>query len=604
MSGDPAAVYRAAREEREQQASDGERRARQIANARLAVFLVGVVVAWGVVADRIASSLWVGLAAGLFVGLVVLHDGVLRRVAHARRAASFYASGLARLEGRWTEAPCGGPPAGLPEHPYADDLDCLGPGSLFHRISTARTHAGEQQLAAWLLAPAGPAVIRARQRAVAELAPRLTLREEVALRGEDAQEAVDSSRLVVWGEQSAALPGGAMVAVARALPALTIGLGVAGFLGAGPLPALVALGFQTGLAWHLRARVRAVIEGVETPVRELVLLSELLSLVEGEVFEAPLLEALQATWRPPGALASQRVAGLRLRVDLLDARRNQFFAPIAGLLLWSTQLAFAIEAWRRENGQRLRPWLEALGTIEALGSLASFAYERPQDVFPELREEPAVRVEVEGLGHPLLPESACVRNDLAIGRTRRLLVVSGSNMAGKSTLLRALGVNVVLALAGAPVCARRFVLSPVRVGASVQLRDSLLAGQSRFYAEIKRLRTIFALAEDPSGAPVLFLLDEILHGTNAQERRVGAEQVVRALLERGAAGLVTTHDLALATMVDLISPPGENVHFADQVEGGTLSFDYQLRSGVATQGNALTLMRALGLPVAAPAEDR
>lgn len=173
-------------------------------------------------------------------------------------------------------------------------------------------------------------------------------------------------------------------------------------------------------------------------------------------------------------------------------------------------------------------------------------------------------------------------------------------MSGKSTLLRALGVNLVLALAGAPVCAQRFALSPLQVGASVQLRDSLLAGQSRFYAEIQRLRGVFARADDAEGPPVVFLLDEILHGTNAQERRIGAEQVVRALLERGAAGLVTTHDLALAAMVDSLPAPGRNVHFADQVEGGALSFDYQLRSGVAQQGNALALMRAIGLPVEVP----
>ena len=248
------------------------------------------------------------------------------------------------------------------------------------------------------------------------------------------------------------------------------------------------------------------------------------------------------------------------------------------------------------NGPQLRAWIDALGEIEALVSLAAYAYERPDEPFPELVDAGPLRFEAEALGHPLLPADRCVRNDVEFGDALRLIVVSGSNMSGKSTLLRAIGTNVVLALAGAPVCARRLVLSPLQVGASVQLRDSLLEGQSRFYAEIQRLRLIFELAErEPP--PVLFLLDEILHGTNAQERRKGAESVVRGLLERGAAGLVTTHDLALAEIVERQGTIAINAHFSDRVEEGELRFDYRLRDGVAGQGNALALMRAVGLPV-------
>jgi len=594
VSGDPAAEYRAALEARRREGADARRRARRIANARLVVFAVGGVALWLVAVEHSISGAWLGLAALVFAALVVVHDGVLRGSERARRAAEFHAAGIARLEGRWAEAPLKGPPAGRPDHPYADDLDCLGVGSLFHRISTARTRAGQDHLAAWLLEAASPETIRARQRAVEELRPRLTLREEVALRGEDAQQGVDSTRLVAWGEGEGRLGAGRVRLVAGLFSGLSILLIVAGFLGAGPLPALVSLSVQTGLAWRLRARVREVIAAVDTPSQELALLTDVLTLLERERFEAPLLVSLQAVWRAEGREASKRVASLRLLVDLLDARRNQFFAPVAGLLLWSTQLAFAIEAWRRENGHRLHAWLDALGTMEALDSLASFAYERPGDVFPEILDLDEVRLEAQGLGHPLLPPQSCVRNDLGLGGDERLLVVSGSNMSGKSTLLRAIGTNVALALAGAPVCASRLALSPARLGASVQLRDSLLGGQSRFYAEIQRLHTIFSLSEREEAPPVLFLLDEILHGTNAQERRIGADQVVKALLARGAAGLVTTHDLALAA---LLSPPGRNVHFADHIEDGALRFDYQLLPGVATLGNALALMRAIGLPV-------
>jgi DNA mismatch repair ATPase MutS len=201
----------------------------------------------------------------------------------------------------------------------------------------------------------------------------------------------------------------------------------------------------------------------------------------------------------------------------------------------------------------------------------------------------------EVLGHPLIPESRNVRTDLRLSDEPRVLVVSGSNMSGKSTLLRTAGVNVVLALAGAPVRARRLRLSPLQVGASIHIQDSLQAGASRFYAEIKRLRQIVDLTH--GSVPVLFLLDEILHGTNSHDRRIGAEGVVRGLLDRGAIGLVTTHDLALARVAEELAPLAANVHFEDRLEDGKMTFDYRLRPGVVQRSNALELMRSVGLEV-------
>jgi len=235
-----------------------------------------------------------------------------------------------------------------------------------------------------------------------------------------------------------------------------------------------------------------------------------------------------------------------------------------------------------------------VGEFEALGSLAAYAYERPQDPFPELAEAEGC-FEGEGLGHPLIPEGRNVRTDLRLSGELRVLVVSGSNMSGKSTLLRTVGVNAVLALAGAPVRARRLRLSPLEVGASIHVQDSLQAGASRFYAEITRLRQIVELTKGPR--PVLFLLDEILHGTNSHDRRVGAEGVVRGLVGRGAIGLVTTHDLALALIADGLAPRAANVHFEDHLEAGKMTFDYRLRPGVVQRSNALELMRSVGLEV-------
>jgi DNA mismatch repair ATPase MutS len=326
----------------------------------------------------------------------------------------------------------------------------------------------------------------------------------------------------------------------------------------------------------------------------LALLADLLGLLERERFDAPGLSGLQAALESAGAPPSGRILRLQRLVNLLDAHRNQVFALVSFVLLWRTNFALAIETWRAQSGPAIPRWLAAIGELEALLALASHAYEHPDDAFPELVEGPP-RVDAAGLGHPLLPEETCVRNDVRLDDGQRVLIVSGSNMSGKSTLLRAVGVNVVLALAGAPVRARRLVLTPLAVGAAIRIVDSLQDGTSRFYAEVKRLSQIVAIGR--GALPLLFLLDEILSGTNSHDRAIGAEAIVRTLAASGALGLVTTHDLALARIADALGVPAANVHFEDHLEHGRMCFDYTMRTGVVTKSNALALMRAVGLEV-------
>jgi DNA mismatch repair ATPase MutS len=227
--------------------------------------------------------------------------------------------------------------------------------------------------------------------------------------------------------------------------------------------------------------------------------------------------------------------------------------------------------------------------------MATFAYEHPGDPFPTLVDKGPL-FEADALAHPLLPSDAAIPNDVRLGGDHsHVIVVSGSNMSGKSTLLRSVGVNVVLALAGSPVRAAALRLSPLVLGATLKVEDSLEAGRSRFYAEILRIRTIVDAARGP--VPLLFLLDEILHGTNSYDRRIGAEAIVRALAESGAIGLVTTHDLALTEVPSRLSVPSVNMHFEDRLEGGRMIFDYRMRPGVVEHSNALALMRAIGLDV-------
>jgi DNA mismatch repair ATPase MutS len=279
---------------------------------------------------------------------------------------------------------------------------------------------------------------------------------------------------------------------------------------------------------------------------------------------------------------------------MLDSMRNPYFVPLGAILLWRQQFSFAVESWRAECGPALEVWLQSVGEMEALSSFARFSFEHPADPFPEITEDGPC-FDGEELGHPLLPEKTCVRNNLRLDRDMRMMVISGSNMSGKSTLLRTAGVNTVLALAGATVRASRLRVSPLSLGVSLHILDSLQSGASHFYAEITRLRLLM----DTAGGrlPLLFLLDEILHGTNSSDRQTGAEAVVRGYLERGAIGLITTHDLALARIADSLAPHAANVHFEDHLENGRIAFDYRIRPGIIRKSNAIALMRAVGLEV-------
>jgi hypothetical protein len=520
---------------------------------------------------------------------------VIRRRERAERAAACSENGLARLAHRFAGTGEPGERFRDPHHPYAEDLDLFGRGSLFELLCRARTREGEDRLATWLLAPATPEALAERQEAVRELTPALDLREDLALLGEDVRAGLHAAALRRWGEAPpgfARLP--ALRLAAAALSLLTLGT-LALWLRseAGPLPFAVAAAAQGLFAAALRHPIARVAAAADLPARDLGLFAGLLARLEVERPRAPRLAALRAALESDGAPPSRRIAQLRRRVDLLEQRRNQLFAPLAALLLWKTQWGLALEAWRLRCGPALGRWIDTVGEVEALASLAGFAWERPDARFPELLAG-APRFEASALGHPLIPPARCVANDLRLGDEPAVLVVSGSNMSGKSTLLRSAGTAALMALAGAPVCAARLALTPLQVGASLRSQDSLQEGVSRFQAELLRLRQVKDLVER-GAPPVLFLLDEILHGTNSHDRALGAEAVVRGLVGRGAIGLVTTHDLALARVADALAPRAANVHFEDRMVEGRMEFDYRLRPGVVARGNALELMRAMGL---------
>jgi hypothetical protein len=614
MSPDPRTLYSQLLQQRRAEIAQREQRNQRLSYARLAAVVCALAVVWLVLARQAFSILWVLAPAAVFVALIVTHERLLRVIERRRRAQRFFEKGLARLDGKWIGTGEPGDRYLDPAHPYAVDLDLFGKGSVFELLSTARTRIGEDTLAKWLMNPADPATVRARQEAVNELRPRVDLREELAVLAEEARTGVEPIALAAWGEAPPILQGrGLIVQVwiftvlgyagfAALWGMLLYGAGLwrttdatASLVRDGLLVALVANG---SFLYRKRRLFGAVTAAVEEASHELGLLSEVLCRVEKERFQSPLLAELRASLDSEGEPPSQRLARLKRLMEYLDSRDNVFVRVMEIFILWTPHMAIRVEDWRRHSGAAVRRWLNAAGDLEALCSLASHAFEHPGDPFPEFTPESnnaAPYLEADSIGHPLLADDRVVRNSVLIGGELRLLVVSGSNMSGKSTMLRTLGVNAVLAQAGAPVRAGRLRISPLAVGASIRVSDSLQGGVSRFYAEILRLRQILDLTAQK--LPVLFLIDEFLHGTNSHDRRIGAEALVRSLVTRGAIGLITTHDLALAEVAEALGNRAANVHFEDQIENGEIRFDYRMRPGVVRKSNAIELMRQVGLEI-------
>ena len=568
---------------------------RHVAFSRLRLAIVAAA-AGVLLAGGLAAAIWLIPFVLAFAVTAGLHARLLNRRDEAASAVAFYERSLARVAGHWAGQGRGGEAYLPPSHTYARDLDLFGRGGLFELLSTARTADGEAMLARWLLHAGAPQDIRARQDAIRELAPLIDLREQAAILGDTVRRHVHTSRLRAWADAPIVLRGRGIRAALPVLVASTL-LSMALFVltrrfEVVPLAFVVA---QCTIGLWFKVRAHAVTHDVDEASGELTVLAGLLELLERQTFRSPLLRDLRHTIAGRPRPASREIARLSQWVALLSSRENIIFGPLAALLMWTTQWAFAIEAWRAQRRTDLLRWLEAVGTFEALLSLATFASEHPDYAFPMFVDGPA-QLSATGIAHPVLPPGA-VTNDITLGGDGpRAMVVSGSNMSGKSTLLRTVGVNVVLAHAGAPVRATAFRVSALVVGAAIQIQDSLADNRSRFFAEIQRIKQIVDLVTS-TGGHALFLLDEILGGTNSHDRRTGAEAIITTLVGAGAVGLVTTHDLAIGEIADRMAPSVVNVHFVDEFRGGTLTFDYQLRPGIVASSNAIALMRSIGLEV-------
>lgn len=613
-------VHEAARAARLDERARADGRGRAISTARLVVAMAALVGVGALAWASLPSWAWaieLGLVA-IFVVLIVAHDRVHRRLDELSLAVTFHERALGRLADSPAVAERTPTTTAPDDHPYADDLDLFGPRSLFTRVDASATRAGEAVLARWLLGadPFERDVVRARQEAVRELASRITLRERFAVAsGDGSTPKPDPAELVAWLSRAPAFAANTrstLRVVAFALPALTLALFVAGRIGLVPsLAWLLGAAAGVGVLTLHRSAIGAAIGPASSRSDTLSSYREVFAAVARERFRAPRLVELSLRIAPEGRDgAREAMDSLGQITGFLEARQNEVFRLlVAPLLVWDLHGALALDRWRERAAPVLEDAFEALSELEALASLSQLAFENPEFAFPELVDEACFVAE--GLVHPLLARSGRVGNDVALAGPGSALIVTGSNMAGKSTLLRSMGLAAVLGRAGGPSPAKSSMLGPLATGTSLRVRDSVADGKSRFFAELQKIGAVVAIARSAParGERAFFLLDEVLSGTNARERLVGARSLVDALLAEGAVGAVSTHDLALGDLETRHPGRVANVHFEEQVEGDTMTFDYRLRPGVVGSSNALRLMAALGLPVpmeastSAPAPD-
>jgi hypothetical protein len=612
---DPRIEYSKRLESHLKSADAEERNHRRFGNFKLAVIAAGIAAAWLSLHSKMFSPYWIFAPIVLYLILAVFHEFTIRAKIRAESAAAFYQRGLARIEDLWPGKGSSGDRFRDPKHVYSEDLDIFGTGCLFELLSTARLPMGEEFLSKWLSRGSPVSDILERQKVVVDLREKLDLREQLAMLGEDLRVRLDPSSLCQWAEESPLLPTGPWRAVSAILAA-AFGAALVYYVATTLLwPLLVVVLLEAAIYRWLKPRAMQVVGGIGTNAEGLILFAQILERLEREPFTSPRLQHFAAQLNRDGAPASQAIRNLARIGYWIDARGGLIAKMLELPGLYTVQVGLAADAWRRNFGRSLRTWVAITGEMEALISLAAYSYEHPADPFPVFVDDSKVRPSAlsahaatakdaantqpvfdgDELGHPLIPAAKCVRNSVTLNAETRVLLVSGSNMSGKSTFLRTAGINAVLAMAGAPIRGKSLRLTPVTLGSSIRRVDSLQENRSSFFTEILRIRDVFELTEGT--APVFFLFDELLEGTNSNDRKIGAEGLFRALLERRAVGIVTTHDLALTEITGGLSSVVRNLHFQDYVEDGKMRFDHKLRDGVVAKSNAVELMRLIGLKV-------
>lgn len=568
----------------------------RIALLRLGLFagaITGIIISWG--SPEISWPL-AGVSLVIFGWLVKKNLALLSRKTYLEIQVSINEEELARLAGK-LEGLDEGTEFASDEHLYSNDLDLFGRHSIFQLVSRATTGFGRKRLASWLLEPGKPEAIRARQEAIRHLAEASVWRQEFQALGRQFQDSGEqASDLKDWMEEKPLLSGHAWYRwVPWVLSIITTAIIVLFFVGILPyFVPLIMLGVHALVNRQVLRQGDEVFLRLDKRIRLLRSYTGLIGKFEAENWSSPFLEGMKGRLKHEGRPAREELKRLEVIMRRLEFRLNALPWFVMNLLFfYDIFWILRLEDWKGRHGTKVLDWFEVVGEAEALGSLAALHYANPDWNFPEINEGDWVLKATEA-AHPLILSDGRVSNPIHLDGKGYALLITGSNMSGKSTYLRTVGINVVLALAGGPVCAKSLEVSPFQVATSMRTLDSIEESTSSFYAELKRLKKV--LDSVKAGVPVLFLLDEILKGTNSQDRNTGAQALVRQLVSLGATGLISTHDLELASLEAELPGKVKNFSFHCEVQsGGKLFFDYALREGVCQSMNATELMRSIGI---------
>ncbi|WP_301923218.1 MutS family DNA mismatch repair protein [Ferruginibacter sp.] len=482
------------------------------------------------------------------------------------------------------------------EHLYSNDLDIFGRASLFQYINRTASEMGSALLADWLLHPADTAILQQRQTAIKELAIETEWRQQLQALGKQKKiQTATQQRLQNWLNEPKGFSSAKYWAWLRfVLPGILLTILALNIAGIVPYQIRnMALLVFAIIAYFIAKKVAPIHQYLSKIVSELEVMAGSIELIEKLHCTTELLTGMQEQFLQKNYASSSALKELKGIVEKLDLRFSPVvFIPLDVLLQWDLQQVLALDKWKKKYHQHALQWFNMLAQFEALSSLATLSFNHTEWYFPVFKESHFF-MQGKQIGHPLINVSKRVNNDILINESGEIMLITGSNMAGKSTYLRSIGINVVLAMAGAPVCAESFTLSPVKIISSMRISDNLEESTSTFYAELKKLKTVIDLVNE--GAKVFILLDEILRGTNSLDRHTGSVALLKQLIKKHAAGIIATHDVELAQLKETFPHNILNYHFDAQVSNDELYFDYKLKTGVCESLNASILMKKIGI---------
>ncbi|MEO6219603.1 MAG: hypothetical protein ABIO81_04185 [Ginsengibacter sp.] len=531
----------------------------------------------------------------IFIRLLFADLANKEAINHVNHLININKNELKFLNGNYHDFPEGNQ-YGSAEHLYSNDLDIFGRASLFQYINRSASEMGDTCLATYLKYPASLELIQKRQVAIKELSEKTQWRQHLQALGMEKQILFSTKkRLDKWVQEAPVFslfkPWGWLRYILPMTILSVVTLYIFDLVSSGVF--YLSLLIFAVLAYQINKLIAPIHEKLSKMADELDVLYGSILHIESGAFESRLLHELQKNFIYQNKQASGEIRHIKKILDKLDLRYNLVIsAPLNILLLWNLQQVLDLEEWKEGHQKNINNWFETLGEAEALSSFATLYFNEPGWIFPSIVQG-YFFIEGKEIGHPLLLKNKRVNNDIELTHEGALMLVTGSNMAGKSTYLRSIGINVVLTMAGAPVCAKTFKASHVQIISSMRITDNLEESTSTFYAELKKLKTIIEKVNN--GEKVFILLDEILRGTNSLDRHTGSVALMKQLIKYNAAAIIATHDLELAKLKDSFPENIINYHFDVQVSNDELFFDYRLKPGVCTSLNASILMKKIGI---------